>query len=279
MLCTDRPGPCVVLTKSIGEVTGFSNSEITWTIPFYDETKFTATQKLRQPVKEFFNDLKDFVINSGGVIGGLADLAFQGLDMFGVQLFQKGFYAQAWAGEEPTPFSLTFKFFLGMQGKWDAFTEVFNPVMAIMQQTVPRSLEEPPDSISPPAPSPFAVFTQFAGNIIQRVISGNSGASSATALGQFAVDTTQNTFRNTTTVNGGTWDVGFGWTNGNVSLSPKIYYLIPLTVVESSTWSFSPMTQLVGDNVYPITGELQLNFRTQALLTNATMTDHQGRRI
>src|ERR1700690_3130617 len=98
-LCTNRPGPCVVLTKSSGSILGFSNQNLSWVVPFFDETKFTATQKLKQPVKEFFDDLKDFITSSGGAIGGVADLVMKGLDLFGVQLFSKGFYAQAWTGE------------------------------------------------------------------------------------------------------------------------------------------------------------------------------------
>lgn len=279
--CTNRPGPCVRLTKTSGAILGFGGgTNLEWVVPFFDETKFTATQKLRQPVKEFFDDLKDFIVNSGGVGGGIADIIFKGLDLFGVQLFRKDFYIQAWTGEEPTPFSLTLKFFLGMQGKWDALAEVYEPVMTLMQQTVPQ--EPSKNVLTSPAPSPFSAFTSFAETVISAALAQGGAVAQAVSIlgvnGKNAASTLKNLSSQilNQSQGGGSWAVEFGWTDGVSHNAPKIYFKIPSTIVESSTWSFSPAMQSINGRVYPISGELQLNFRTQSIITSPDLKDNQA---
>ena len=277
---TDRAGPCIVITKTTGSITGVGTPGPSWLIPFFDETKFTATQKLKQPVKEFFDDLKDFIVSESSVIGGggvagVTDAILKGLDLFGLQLFSKGFYAQAWAGEEPTPFSLTLKFFLGMQGLWDAGKEVFAPVMDIMAHTVP--LETGSVFLSAPLPSPLATFTNFSANVLAGISQAAASFGEIVGAGASQFVTSANTYGKSiaSVPFGGTWQVAFGWKD-NTSGAPKLYFNITNCIVESSTWSFSPMTQLKNNKAYPITGELQLNFRTQTLLTNLSLVDNQA---
>lgn len=289
IVCTDRAGPCVVITKRFGSILGISPTDdvASWVIPFFDETKFSATQKLKQPVKEFFDDLKDFIINSDAVsasgLSNIADAIFKGLDLFGIQLFSKGFFAQAWHGEEPTPFSLTLKFFMGMLGVWDASVEVFTPIINIIKQTVPQE-PKPWSLITPPLPSPAATFVAFSGQIIGGVASAVGagvqailGTNPVTSAAGTVVDSALNWFTDkiVNSTAGGTWRVEFGWKDKG-STTPKIYFSIPFVIVESSTWSFSPMLQQKGTKYYPINGEITLNFKTQTFLTNLDLQDSQG---
>jgi hypothetical protein len=273
----NKPSPCVKLTRK----TGFSGKSIEYILPLDSEVQFAASQILKKPVQTFFDDLKQFVTGSGGIIGAVAGFAFSLMDLFGVQLFSKYYYSQAWVGEEPTPFTLTFKFFRGMNGVWNAETEVRDPILDIVKQCVPwdslASNEQGP-ILTAPIPNTFEAFSLFSVNIIETLANlaastGTVSKSEVSAALSVVPSTSVSGFQSILSAakkiaSNKTWDVYFGWSNGDEN-SFKSYYHITTSIVESVSWNFSTAMEKNGDKINPIMGTLTLNFKTQAIITSS----------
>jgi hypothetical protein len=291
MLYSNKPGPCVRLTKK--SVNSEKGGDVEWIVPFSNETKFTATQKFKKPIKDFFDALKDALVNNADFTGSPLSIVAaelpQILDLFGVKLFSRLYYAQGWVGEEPMPFSVTLDFFRGMRGEWNALKEVYNPIITLIAHTVPYDGVESTGQrngakIESPSPSSFDVFVAFSEEIITGALTEVANGANAIGVGtvvgpaislaKTGVTSLINVLSN---ISGGrinpnrrVWRVEFGWCDGNANGVFIPAYVLDTCIVESSTWSFSTMGELQKDatgRVLPIKGSVTLSFKTQNIIT------------
>jgi len=274
--CTSRPGPSVHLIRYSTE--GIRGE---WYIPFFDDSQFSSTQKLRTPIKEFFDQIKDAMGNvdlGSTTANAVLQSGLTLTDLFGIKLFSKGLYRQAWAGAEPTPFSITVKFYRGMKGFTGALDEVWIPMIAILFETVPDTgkTNSPIAIMTSPVPSPLDAFTAFARDIgNQATTTATQAANTGTAvvgvlqpLQQQVLSAVTTRLTNPTpTGNNRTWTVDFGWFDGDKTF--ERVFRIPEAVVESTSWSFSSMVERDAGASYPVSGSITLNMKTQTIYTSS----------
>jgi hypothetical protein len=275
------------------------NQNSTWLIPYSGDIGLSVTQTTRQPVKEFFKEIGDAIISladtaNSTVAVGLSfarDLS----DLTGIKFMNKGYYTTAWVGEEPATFTAKLDFFRGWMGKWNANIEVFTPIMQIMKQTVPNDITSSlalTNNLTAPMTTSLEAFAGFAGNVLSTALSDITAAAS-TAVNVYnaitpgsannkdllkELNTISGALRDGLTINNNTWTVSFGWSDGNTFSS---FFAMNQLIVIASSFSFSnaleqQSTYSVNSgyfspslSYYPISGTVNLTFKTQNLLASS----------
>lgn len=248
-----KAGPCVHLIKGT-----LTNPEEDFYIPYWDFPSINTRQELRQPIKELYQEFIDILSDKQGWVGTTAKAAITVLDIFGIQIASKNFYAQSWKGGVPTAFTLNLKFFRGITGgegnKWSAQNEVYNPIMVLIGQTIPVQTGT---FITAPVPSSANVFANFTSQFIKDVIAGTVGLINGAVPGSVSTE-----------IPGArTWTMEFGYQDSHsVFIS---FFKFVNTIIESSTFQFSPMVEVSNNGIFPISGTVTLSCKTQSILTTS----------
>ena len=257
-----------------------SNSKLVWRIPSNEDLTITTQQKFRYPLQELYANFSSAITSA--MPEGLPTIIATGasflFDLFGVKIFQRSFYAQGWAGAEPTDLSLELSFFRGMKGSWKAKDEVYDPIMSLMALTVPQD-GTVANTLLAPAPSTLEALGNFGIDILNSVVSGLQAAAGvgATIFGDVFGSATSK-------INGGTladlaqkrtvdgmlgplWTITYGYGDGK-DTTPNSYFTLGNLVCQNSSVSFSPQLEKGADGVYPISGKVKLTFKTQGIMSS-----------
>lgn len=246
----------------------------TWFAPYSTDVTFTATQTYVQPIKELFQKIaeagqkatEDFssILAVGGTISaGLSDI-------FGVKFLQDKYYSWAWKGSEPTQFPITLDFFMGVQGSWDAYSEVFYPINKILSATLPKRSDSG-FMLTSPGPAPKDVFFDYVTNMF-----GSDGKGSISGVTYSSTNNTislagENQEKKDITVgtrNIPVWDLSFGYLPGNITDFVE-YFTFKNLIVETATPKFSSQLQKKDEGYYPISGSIDLTLKSQSLLVSS----------
>jgi hypothetical protein len=277
-------GNYVRLTKYNGGVTG---SSVSWIIPYGDEFTVSTTQEYVQPIKKMFEELKNALVPGASAIAGstagiIAKLTMDMQDMLGIKLFNKDYYASAWIGSEPTTFSIKLNFFRGMKNNstWSAYTEVYSYMQEIMKNTVPSYSNEDKGKVilTSAGPSSLEAFADFSTGIVDSLI--KSGISLADPSG-VDIKTIQSEInaKATTSIQKfikgqtHTWDLEFGYSDGNTEILTHSYIKFPTLVMVQSSCSYSPQLAKSDKGYFPISGSIDLTFKTQSILTSTEFNE------
>lgn len=260
-----KAGPCIHMTKHIGFVVTSGAEE--FYIPYFEFPNISTRQELRQPIKELYQEFVDILSDSKGWAGAIASAATTLLDIFGIQIASKNFYSQSWKGGTPTAFSLNLNFFRGITGnRWDAFQDVYNPIMVLISNTVPKG-----DAalLIAPVPSSLAAFTTFTTEFIKDVIDGvKSAVETGTSSVNKVLTDTGGGYQGS-----GTWTMDFGWQSAEKSFTPM--FRMAEIVVESTSFKFSPMVEVFNNKAYPISGTVTMSCKTQNIISTDDLDKHQ----
>jgi hypothetical protein len=273
----------------------------TWIVPYKGDIGLSVTQETRQPVKEFFKELGDAIISLENMASSDLAIATSFVrdfsDITGNKFFTKGYYSTAWVGEDPASFTVKLEFFRGWMGVWNSKTEVFIPIMQIMNQTVPV------DNygglyLSAPMPNAMEAFGNFSTGIVTSIASAltdagaqilgavNNALSGAQATAKNVASTqlskASNDLANLTLPSNRTWEVSFGWCGGDLN-SFSTFFSMNQLIVTASSFNFSSTLEQSTDyssygysltNYYPINGSISLTFKTQNLLASSLFQGH-----
>lgn len=299
-----RSGPCIRLTKTVdnGKYKEDWYADKTFVFPMDQEFSISSTQTLVKPIEKMFQYIQDAVIGvSGDLFGSTGStLARAGLEianLTGFQLGTKGYYSKAWAGSQPSSFTMSCKFYRGMQGKWDASLEVFGPSRRIYALSLPYEPDTGSIVLLSPVPSPLTVFTTFAAQVvsdaIKSITSGSSGTLDAskisTSAGVSAISnlsgkssleskSTQLDKKNQFIATD-TWKIELGYfdkNGGNVTS----FLTLNRYVVETSTIKFGQQMEKGKDGFFiPTTAEVSLSFVSQDVLTSANFQEAKNQKL
>jgi hypothetical protein len=258
-----------------------SGKAVEWYVPYEGENGISVEQQYRMPIKEAYEALGEMVENLTETVSTTAGKVLKGVeflsDMFGIKIFTKLYYSQAWAGEEPATFSIKLKFFRGMNNAWDAKSEVFVPIMNIMSCTVPYDIGP---ILTAPGPNDIDCFALFAGSLVGMGLASGTVGKSLQTIGQDAT-AAQSKNQNgvavkigTTASNilfgGGMWKVEFGWASGGNGTRFNRYMGYTNLNCTQASYAFSSTLE---SSSYPISGDLNLTFKTQDILTSSDFTN------
>jgi hypothetical protein len=279
-------GNYVRITKSSGAKT---DRGYTWMVPYSTDATISTQQQFIQPIVKVFEEMKNAIIATENnldlsTVAAVTKFTTDMSDMFGVKLFAKDFYSSAWAGEEPATITLKLDFFRGMNNDWNAKTSVYFPILDIMKQTVPDDITQEFKTdfkMSSPSPSAIDVFLAYGTGIVD---SFANSVKNTVATALLKTIKAQQTSNNITTsglqkaiASGKLWEVAYGWSNDGKKINNP-YLTFDRLIVEGSSFSFSPQLAKGNnsnkDTYYPISGSLDLSFKTQQILTS--MNFHKG---
>ena len=258
-----------------------------WLIPYGDEFSLSTKQEFIQPVQKVFNEMKEALISVENNTG-FTDLAVGTKlitdlsDIFGIKFFGKYYYASAWTGTQPSTFSIKLNFFRGMTGAttWSAYSEVYTKIQEIISYTVPRVVGD--TTLTAPAPNTIGVFTTFAESIIdsaestlkaayaggKALLGGKSVTSAVVSKLNSQIESSSNTLVSALKTPINTWTLEIGHSDTGITLSSPFIKFSNL-VVEGSSLSYSPqLARNSNGGYYPISGTLELMFKTQTILGN-----------
>ena len=107
-----RPGPAISLKKNTTH--GYAQANVPIIYPMEKEFSISSQQILQQPIKKMFEYIQEAIIGVSGSMGGTglaagARASLELSNMTGIQIASRGYYAQAWAGSQPSAFSLEIK--------------------------------------------------------------------------------------------------------------------------------------------------------------------------
>lgn len=273
---TSKPGPYIRITKRNGFFLSTGADE--FTLPYFKPPEFSSKQELRQPIKELFSELWDTLTSvadgaGGGIIGAGVGAAQTLSNIFGLQIGSRLFYAQSWKGSMPTAFTLKFQFFRGISDQWNAFQEVYRPIIALMGDTVPGGDNL---ALTPPVPSSVNVFVDFSTTFIKALVTDAvNAAASVTGRAGVVLSVTSKSKSDITENN--TWKMEFGYGGGKIKFTP--FFIINQAIVESSSFQFSPMVERSGNDLFPISGTVTLSCKTQNIMTSADLYTASGTQI
>ena len=281
-----RSGSYIQLHKTGGAP---PQKDRTWLIPYSGDIGLSTVQETRQPVREFFKEVGDAIISGADTLNttlsvGLS-LARDIVDLTGIKLMNKGYYTSAWVGEEPATFTTKLDFFRGWKGEWNAYTEVFIPIMEIMNQTVPNDNNVTSVmGLTAPLTTSLEAFAVFGMSALQTALTDATTAVSAVTTLFGGTDNAiskdlnmiTNAINNISGITNNTWKVEFGWSNG-IDFIP--FFTLNQLIVTASSFSFnaalemqsiaSSSSSLVSNKYYPISGTVDLTFKTQNLLASS----------
>lgn len=226
------------------------NSQVNYIVPYASDFSFTASQETIQPVQELFQFLGETVNKAAGlvpVLGELKELESVIRTTFGLQFYNKLYYAQAWKGSKPISFSLNIPFNIGGLNQWNGATEVLEPINSIVRATLP--FEESGTFMMSPMPNGLSVFTAYTSNIIDGIRT-QLGAENVLGRSQ-----------------SGTWQLQLGLLAENAQDFSRAPFLsLSQLIIKSATPSYS-MTQL-DSNGKPIKGSVTLAIESQTIPTS-----------
>lgn len=258
-----QPGTYVKVTKI--EKSPSENYSVI--VPYSEEFGFNCRQAWFMPLKELYEYLEQVGKDlTKGLVGSAFNLVKGGLRLFGVQMFTKGFSAKAWEKEEPIDLGLNLKFFLGMNGLWQASKEVYSPIMTLMSKTVPSEGKLKEITLIPPGPTGVDVYVDFATDFFKGIGLSKTTSQVATELGA-SIDTTKGRTRDEDT--GNTWTIEIGYSRDGTKIELPFFVLSEL-VVTSAGFTFSSE---LDETLCPINGVLKLNFTAQNLIIASNFTD------
>jgi hypothetical protein len=243
-----KAGPCAHLLRYSGAII---QVEQEFYIPYWDFPSISTRQELRQPIKELYQEFSEVLSSGKSTLSAIAGAATTILDIFGVQIASKNFYAQSWKGGVPTAFTLNLNFFRGITGsRWDAFNDVYNPIMVLIGKTIPSGNAA---LMTAPVPSSANAFVAFTKDFVAAAI-----------LNSIVGDITNPPAAKT-------WTMEFGWQDAGKTFTP--FFRLLDTIVESSTFKFSSMMEVSAGKAFPISGTVTLSCKTQSILTTSDLNN------
>jgi hypothetical protein len=252
-----KAGPCAHLLRYSGAIIQ-ANVEQEFYIPYWDFPSISTRQELRQPIKELYQESFEVLSSGESTLSAIAGAATTILDIFGVQIASKNFYAQSWKGGVPTAFTLNLNFFRGITGsRWDALNDVYNPIMVLIGKTIPSG-----DAalMTAPVPSSANAFVAFTTDFVTAAIKGVINALPNSIVGNI-----------TNPPAAKTWTMEFGWQDAGKTFTP--FFRLLDTIVESSTFKFSSMMEVSAGKAFPISGTVTLSCKTQSILTTSDLNN------
>jgi hypothetical protein len=280
--------PGVYIQLSQPETLGLQ--KFTLTLPYSDELQVSNHQNIIRPVEKFLTDLKDFIVSSADTGSSLPaagiDLTNKIADLFGIKLGNRWYYASSWGGQEPASFSLNLKFNRGMSGQWDAREEVYHPILYTYARTVAQDQRNDGSKnfgnlITSPMPSSFGVFTTYAAQIATNTAIGGVQILSGLLGQQVAQDAIKSISKADDSISNELmkriWTVDFGYCSGK-GTEFSSFFKIDKCIINDSTFKFGSGVQKsnIGAQPYPISGELNLSFITETIMTNGTILNGNG---
>jgi len=273
------PGPAIRLTRKDGAF----GEAYKWVLPMTEEVVISASQQIYRPLEELVNYIsktaRTLLQEGGTAFSTIVEAPAEVAKVLGIQLVNKGFYANAWRGSNPGSLSVMVKIYRGMDGTdWDPKTSVYDISNRIMAETLPNQK----GILLAPMPNGLGIFvayaqTYFAGanpvnsadgtNYTQTVL---TSASSVTNDGKSALtkaDTTNDKMAGIATKNSdkysNTWYVELGYFDGKKTFTP--YHQLPDCIVESSTikWGKSVGRSNGSATFYPVDATITLSMKME----------------
>jgi len=165
------PGPAIRLTRKKWE-----SGEVAyaWVLPMTEEVVISASQQIYRPLEELVNYISktaNSLLAGGKELATIAEIPTEITKVLGIQLVNKGFYANAWRGSNPGSLSVTVKIYRGMdKNDWDPKTSVYDISNRIMAETLP----DQKGILLAPMPNGLGIFSAY----VQTYFAGDNAVNS-----------------------------------------------------------------------------------------------------
>jgi len=158
-----NPNKLVVLTK--GGSDWKLGYDIAPNIRLYleNDVSISVNQTYEDPLKEIMEAMKSTKL--GKLAADFAGVAEIGTLISGTRLMTKYVGSKAWKTSSQLDFSLSFNFYMGMAGKWEGRTEVYNPIAALGNVFLPKVTSG--ITIAGPGPSYADILSTQAKSILK----------------------------------------------------------------------------------------------------------------
>lgn len=276
------PGPAIRLTRKDGAF----GEAYKWVLPMTEEVVISASQQIYRPLEELVNYIsktaKILATEAGGkALATIAEAPAEVAKVLGIQLVNKGFYANAWKGSNPGSLSVIVKLYRGMDGTdWDPKTSVYDISSTIMAETLPNQK----GLLLAPMPNGLGIFAAYAQTYFDNNKDGNyqytqqildESNKKTTTTGDSALKSAdKEKMAGTSTSNSdnsasnsdkysNTWYVELGYFDGKKTFSS--YHQLPDCVVESSSikWGKSVGKSKKYDKFYPVDATITLSMKME----------------
>jgi hypothetical protein len=267
------PGPAIRLTRKDGAF----GEAYKWVLPMTEEVVISASQQIYRPLEELVNYIsktaRTLATEAGvNLLATLVEAPAEVAKVLGIQLVNKGFYANAWRGSNPGSLSVIVKLYRGMDGTdWDPKTSVYDISSTIMAETLPNQK----GVLLAPMPNGLGIFVAYAQTYFNNNNDGNYyytkqilDASSKTTTGDSALKPADtNTMAGTSASNSdkysNTWYVELGYFDGKKTFTQ--YHQLPDCIVESSTikWGKSVGKSKLSTTFYPVDATITLSMKME----------------
>lgn len=257
-------GPAIIIKPPPTAINTYDNvaEDPIYYFPFDEDVSFTAAQSYVPPIPSMFGGGKAILngISKDIAVGDAVEATANVIqDGFGLKFFNRFYYASAWNGASPSTLDVTINLSMGMLDLWSGKEEVFDPIITLMQMTLPYpssysvytwdpngGMARSGDGmIKAPGPNGLEVYAAFIShfNLFKSGIFGEEELNNARNINKSAMKNV--------------WAVGFG---SGGKKEGFIYY--GDMIVSSATHTFS---NKLDDKGYPIYGSIRLSFRSQTI--------------
>lgn len=233
-----------------------SDKTVDFIIPYTADITVSTSQQTIKPIQQlqkYLSEVVDMAAKLNPLTAAGKELYNVVRDTLGLKLHNRLFYAQAWAGSEPTQFSVNLQFNIGGKDEWKGKTEVLDPIYAILNATLP---DDNGIIMTSPMPNGYSVFTDYTAQAIKgfsdqigKVVNilGGDGETNAAASA-----TTKRT-----------WEIKVGYVGKGKSVLDPFFIKIPGLIVKSAAPTFS--LAALDEGGCPIKGSISLSMETQSI--------------
>lgn len=253
-----------------------SGPDVSCIVPYHaPSVAHSTSHEFSKPVSEFFEWLKD---NAGDVARSLesavlgtsiikeaAEAAYKLTDIFGLKLYNKKFFANAWKGTQPSEVSFLIELKTGWRGDYSGKSEVYGPIKHMYRGTVPGEnkttgfLTSPGPTVASVAGAFIAEYIEKAGKAVKKLFDDAAGG--VTNANQEAKGGAINGIRNL-----GQWRLTLFTAFQEEGAGMKSMKILDLSSLVCKSASIN-MDTTVDTEGYPIKGSINLAFMSSDITT------------